>query len=332
MRHHSSATQSFREGKRWGYRVRALLAALLGLGVMTLTGCGGAGYSQDIEYEIAGGNTSGIYYSYAEQLAHALARDLNIAIEVAETQGSVDNLERVASGDALLGFAQGDTAADALIGTGSFSDPLDVQAVARVYDEFVHVVVPADSPLHTLEDLAGRTVSLGSASSGVQVIGTRVLEAAGVDQADIRELGLDGSVEAMLHGDLDAFFWVGGLPTPGLEELAAQMPIRLLSIDADIVERVNEGHAGVYQLADFPVGFYGLGEPVVTMTVPNYLVTSSTAPDPLIKNTLRVLFESRSTIASHVTAADYLDRRQAIFTGPLELHSGAAEYYVETRR
>lgn len=316
-------------------RLRALgVALLLAAGLGALTGCSvGQGPARP-GYEIAGGVSAGIYYDYGEQLAASLRGELGLDIEVAETQGSVDNLLRVASGQALLGFAQGDTAADAIIGHGRFGDPLPVRAVARVYDEYVHVVVPADSEVRTVSDLAGRRVSLGAENSGVQVIASRVLEASGVDLSSVEgpQLALDESIESMLRGELDGFFWVGGLPTPGIERLERSMPIRLLSIEADTVERVNAGHAGVYQPADLPVGIYTIDTPIITMTVPNYLVVAEGAPDELIYDVTRVLFDSRSRIALQVPAASYLDRRQAIFTGPIELHPGAAEYYIDARR
>ncbi|WP_024357410.1 TAXI family TRAP transporter solute-binding subunit [Leucobacter chironomi] len=307
----------------------ALATAMLGL-----TGCVGPVTTGNERFEIAGGGTTGVYYAYGEELAGALHRELGIDIAVEETHGSVDNLLRVAAGEALLGFAQGDTAADAVRGDGYFAEPLPVRAAARVYDEYVHLVVPAESEVRRIADLEGRRVSLGAPNSGVQVIATRVLASSDVATGRIEnpELGLDASIEAMQRGEIDAFFWVGGLPTPGIERLAEAMPIRLLSIEADTVDRVNEGHAGVYRLADFPVGVYGIETPAVTMTVPNYLIASEDAPEELIYDVVRVLFDSRQTIGRRVAAGEFLDRRQAIFTAPVELHPGAERYYVDARR
>ncbi|NLA65104.1 MAG: TAXI family TRAP transporter solute-binding subunit [Leucobacter sp.] len=285
-------------------------------------------------YQIAGGDPSGVYFNYAAGLAAAANDSGSARFEVAETQGSVDNLRRVGSGEAIVGFAQGDTTVDAVRGEGNFDSPLPVRAVARVYDEYVHLVVPADAAPRSVADLAGGIVSLGAENSGVQVIALRVLDAAGVPVESVTNLGLglEESIAAMQRGEIEAFFWVGGLPTPGIEQLQQTMPIRLLSIDADLVEQVNANHAGVYQLADIPVGFYGLDGTTVTMTVPNYLITAENAADELVSGLLRELFDAQADIAQQVPAASYLDRRQAIFTGPIELHPAAAQYYVDSRR
>ncbi|WP_017792225.1 TAXI family TRAP transporter solute-binding subunit [Leucobacter salsicius] len=313
----------------WRVTVAAAVIALLG----GLVGCGSGSPTATGPYVVAGGGKAGVYFTYAEQLALAASQSLNLDVTAAQTQGSVDNLQRVASGEALVGFAQGDTAADAISGTGAFAEPLPITALARVYDEYVHVVVPEDSDVHSIADLAGHTVSLGSEGSGVQVIATRVLEAAGVDPAEVPgpALGLDTSLGALKAGEIEAFFWVGGLPTPGIERMAKELPIRLLEVDTAIVERVNEGHAGVYRTAEFPENTYGVDRVTATMAVPNYLVASEAAPPELIRNIVRVLFEARTTIAAEVRAAALLDQREAIFTEPVPLHPGAAEYYRASR-
>lgn len=317
---------------RRGRHAAALVALLLGIGGVLLgglVGCGSGSPTVAGPYQVAGGVKAGVYYAYGDQLAQAAAEQLDIDISVEQTQGSVDNLERVASGEALVGFAQGDTAADAIAGSGAFTESLPVTALARVYDEYLQVVVPEGSSINGIDELVGHTVSLGAEGSGVQVIATRVLEAAGVDPTSVPgpALGLDTSLAALKSGEIEAFFWVGGLPTPGIERLAEDLPIRLLEVDAEIVERVNTGHAGVYRTAEIPANTYNIDDVTATMAVPNYLVSSATAPPDLIRSIVRVLFASRSSIAAEVRAAALLDRRDAIFTEPIPLHPGAFEFY-----
>ncbi|MGO2139985.1 MAG: TAXI family TRAP transporter solute-binding subunit [Leucobacter sp.] len=309
---------------------RALLSGLAAL-TLALSGCSAAANSAE-QLAIAGGASTGIYYSYGGALAGEL-RGEGLDAVVATTGGSVDNLLRVGRGEAILGFAQADAAADAISGVGAFDVPLPIEGVARVYDEYVQVVVPEGSPAEQIPDLAGLRVSVGEVNSGVTVISDRVLRAAGIDEGDFVpvRLGLDDSVAALARGDIDAFFWVGGVPTPGIQELSKTTPLRMLPIRPETVEKVNSGHAGVYRLSDFPVGTYGAVEPVETMTIPNYLVAAADAPERLVYEVARTLFESRTDTARTVPAAALLDRRQAIFTSPLPLHEGAAKYYVESR-
>lgn len=303
--------------------------------VFVLVMCGLAACSSrasewtDDEYVIAGGGSTGVYFDYGTHLAEELSGSLGIRMVTEETAGSVDNLLRVASGDALIGFAQGDAAADAVAGAGAFAEPLPVQAVARLYDEYVHVVVRGDSDIDGVADLAGRAVSLGAENSGVNVIAGRVLDAAGVDTASVRnpQFDLSASIRAMENGEIDGFFWVGGLPTPGIAALAERMPVRLLPVEQDWVIEVNDRYSHAYRPADVPAGMYGLEAATPTMAVPNYLITAESTPPAVVRDILAGLFDARPRIAQDVPAAALLDRRQAIFTGPVALHPGAVEFY-----
>lgn len=310
---------------------RTVLAAAVA--PLTVVGCvGDDDAAPDESYVITGGGTTGVYYNYAKSLAAAMSDQLDLAVTVLESNGSVENLWRLASGGALLGFSQGDTAVDAVAGREPFDEPVPIEAVARVYDEFVHVVVPADSDIDELEDLRGRRVSLGAHASGTEIIAERLLTAAqvSVGELDNAELGIDGSIDALRDREIEAFVWVGGLHTPGVSDLADDMPIRLVPVDAQ-VDKVNAEHDGVYRHAMVPKGVYQLTQSVATMAVPNYLVTLADAPDDLVYDTVRVLFGERLSIAQQVPSAALLDRRQAIFTEPMDLHEGATRYYRETK-
>ena len=314
--------------------LRRGLMALLLVPVLLLTGCGvfGGGDAEG-PHEIAGGFPSGIYYGYGQELATAMGEG-GVEITVVETDGSVENLRRVGGGESLLGFAQADTAADAVAGEGAFDQPMPIRAAARLYDEYVHVLVHADAEIDSLEDFAGRRVSLGAEDSGVSVVASRVLEAAGVtvDDVDDAELGLDGAISAMRRGTIEGFFWVGGVPTPGLDRLTETTPIRLIPIETAIAEEINAAHGGVYRTAEFPVGVYERTSPTPTITVPNLLIASEAAPDAVVEAALETLFASRMQMAQTVPAAALLDLRQAIYTMPIELHPGAVDYYRQTRR
>ncbi|WP_091225727.1 TAXI family TRAP transporter solute-binding subunit [Microbacterium sp. 3J1] len=313
---------------------RIAVAAATAVLLAALGGCGtkAADWSDD-RYAIAGGGHDGVYDAYGTQLAAELASALDVRVAAVESAGSVDNLLRVSAGDALIGFAQGDAAADAVAGTGAFAEPLPVRAIARLYDEYLHVVVRRDSDIDDLTDLEGRTVSLGAENSGVNVIAARVLDAANVDIAAVRDRQLDlaASIRALEAAEIEGFFWVGGIPTPGIAALAEATPVRVLPVEQSWVNEVNERYSHAYRPSDLPVGLYGLEESESTMAVPNYLVTAETTPAGVVKDVLGVLFDSRARIAEHVPAAALLDRTQAIFTGPVPLHPGATEYHREQR-
>lgn len=315
--------------------LRRLVAGVISVALLgTLAACSPrASEWTDGEYAIAAGGSTGVYFDYGSRLADELSAGLDLRMAAGETAGSVDNLLRVDSGEALIGFAQGDAAADAVAGAGAFDEPLEVRALARLYDEYVQVVVRGDSDVTSVQDLAGLTVSLGAENSGVNVIAARVLDAVGVDVASVRDpqLDLGESIMAMERGQIDGFFWVGGLPTPGIVKLSETTPVRLLPIEQDWVNEVNDRYSDAYRPADVPAGTYGIATSAATMAVPNYLVTAASTPDGVARDILSGLFDARLRIAGEVPTAALLDRRSAIFTGPVPLHPGAIDYYRDLR-
>ena len=318
-------------------RSRRILSTVLALiGMFMLNSCN----QQHDPVVIAGGNPGGVYHAYGSMLATELSANTGREATVVETDGSVENLQRIGSGEALLGFAQGDTVADALTGAGDFSEQLELAAVSRLYDEYVHIVVARDSEFVSISDLADARISLGSPGSGVQVIAHRILEAAGIragdglssdDVSDWVTLGTQQAAKALQSGEIDAFFWVGAIPTPGVSELAEAFPIRILPVTPDILDQLNADHADVYGLSELPRGTYGIDDGTRTMTIPNYLVTAADADRGEIREVANSLFAERAAIARQVPAAALLDIREAIFTGQLPLHPGAAEYYRSQR-
>lgn len=281
---------------------------------------------------ISGGGMTGIYYSYGGELGMVLSDRYGVSAEVLETGGSIENLQNLADGTSQLAFSAADAAADATAGREPFTESMPVLAVARVYDDFVHLVVPASSDIEVIQDLRGRTVSLGAEGSGTELIARRLLEAAGVAPNEIASpcLGIDESIDALRAGDIEAFFWSGGLPTPGVVELASDLPIRLVPLQ-DLVEAVRSEYGGGYRHGVVPEGTYGLRADVATMAVPNFLMVHADLADDVAYEIVETLFDERAEIALQVPAAALLDRSRAIFTEPVDLHPGALRYYRETK-
>ena len=294
-------------------------------------GCSSGPQTQRLS--IATGGTGGVYYVYGGALAQVLSRNLPGVEATAEvTAASVENLNFLAQGSADLGFSLADTAADGVAGRGRFPSALPVCALASLYDNVTHIVVPADSAVRAVADLRGRRVSTGSPNSGTEVIAERVLKAAGLDPArDItpERLGVSESAGALKDGKIDAFFWSGGLPTAAVTELAATpgLAIRLVS-DADLVPRLNEAHGPLYGLLDVPEGAYRGTQSVRVSTVRNLMMVRRDMPDDLAYRITRLMFEKKGELAATHPAARDLDPARAA-VAPVPFHPGAIRYFRE---
>ena len=128
-----------------------------------------------------------------------------------------------------------------------------------------------------MADLKGKRVSTGSPGSATEVMAFRVIEAAGLDKdKDMKRerLGVAESVNAIKDGKIDAFFWVGGLPTAAVTDLANTPNTKIKLIDhADVVAAMNKKYGNLYVEDAIPKDTYkGMDADNKQATVMNILV------------------------------------------------------------
>ena len=282
---------------------------------------------------LATGNTTGVYYQLGGGYADLITRHLPGYEARAEPTGaSVENITRVASGDMEIAFSLADTAADAVDGRGAFDkQPQPVRALARVYSNYTHVIVRADGKIRSFADLRGKRISTGSPKSGTDIIAGRLLTAGGIDPTrDIQRfnLSLPETVKRMRAKGLDAMFFSGGLPTPGVKDLLTSAPgtFRLLPLN-ELIEPLSARFGAVYTTATLPREVYGTPEPTPTITVANVILVAADMPEQLAYDLTRVLFTWQGELIQvHPEAANF-NRASAAATRPIPLHPGAQRFY-----
>ncbi|WP_201465525.1 TAXI family TRAP transporter solute-binding subunit [Janibacter melonis] len=314
---------------------RAVLAGLGGVLLPgTTAGCLGPSWQEvaATSVTIATGNRRGVFDLYGEALAEVLHRRLpSVSVRTLRTDASVTNLREVHRGRADLGFSLGDVAADALAGRGTTDEPLDLAALARTYDSFVHLVVRAGSSISELRDLRGRRVSIGAPGSGTRVVAWRLMSSVGLreDDLDPVEESLQPSADALAQGEIDAFFFVSGLPNTAVVELAERRDIRLVDL-GDLVRPLSRRYGAEFTPGGVPASTYDVPA-VETVSVKNYLVVRPGLDEALAYAITRVVFEDQAAIDHIAPGVPQPNVGAAIFTSPLPLHPGAARYFREQR-
>jgi TRAP transporter TAXI family solute receptor len=319
-------------------RRRSLLAGLLAAPLVPLAGCAAP---EDLsgklwhggELTIATGNTTGVFYvlgaGYAGLINHHLA---GYDATAAPTGGSIDNLQRLASGDVDIALTLAGAADDAYAGAGTWSGrPQPVRALARTYNNYEHVIARTDAGIATVAELRGHRISLGSPGSGTELLGRRLIAAAGLDPGtDIVALSmsLPQTTAAILDGSIDALIWSGGLPTPGIVDLFAkgQGKVRFLPIQ-ELLPKVDEKYPNLLDKAVIPKAAYGLPEDVPALTDANLLVVGDNMPADLAYQLTKVLFDYQQELAAIHPAASGIRRATAAATEPVPLHAGSQRYY-----
>ncbi len=285
----------------------------------------------DGRMSIATGGSGGVYQVYGGGVAEMLSE--NGHDTTAETtSASVDNLFLVADGDSDVAFSLADTAIDAVKGQEAFEQPEPLQALGTLYSNFTHVVAMKDSGITKIEDLKGKTVSIGAPNSGTEVIGLRLMEVAGLDpDNDVtrRAMGVGESTAALREGSIDAFVWSGGLPTGAITDLATTDDIVLLPLDR-YVPLLNERYGEAYQESEVEEGEYPGVPPTKTIAVPNLLMVRSDMDETLAHDLIKLMFDHKAELAEVHPSAEKLtlEDAQEVVAG-VELHPGAERYYQE---
>ena len=317
------------------FRLPAAVAAVAAL--TTAIWSGSAAAQAPKQWVIATGGTGGVYYPLGGGLANILGKSIPGVVATAQvTGGSVDNLRLLGTNKAQIAFSQVDAAWDAVQGKDKFANgKLDIKALAVLYPNHMHVVTIASTGLKTVASLKGRRVSTGSTGSATEVFANRVLEAAGLDHArDVRKerLGVAESVNAMKDNKIEAFFWVGGLPTAAVTDLAATPGTKIQMIDyADLVDKMNAKYGPLYSATTIPQATYkGMDADNKNIAVWNILAVNGAMDDATAYEITKVLFEKQPDLALvHAEGRNFGPKVQSNANAGIPFHPGAIKYLGE---
>ncbi len=320
---------------------RKLTGAALGLvTALALTACGGqqqrsqAGSGADESscdagegrVSIATGNSTGVYFVVGGGLAQLINDETELQATAAETGASVQNIQQLVAGTYDVAFSLADTAANAINGTGSFTEKQPIAALARIHTNYTQVIVRKASGIKDVAGMKGKRVSTGSPKSGTEVIANRLLEAAGLNpQTDVaaQRLDLTKTVDGMKDGSIDALFWSGGLPTPGITDLltTARNEVTFIDISGELpkMKEISE----VYEEGVIPAATYGLPTDTKTIVVPNMLLVRDDLDANLACVLTKTLFDRKPQLEQAVSAAKGINLDTARNTAPVPLNRGA---------
>ena len=315
---------------------RGLRNAMAAACAMLAIAAAPVGAQQGTRISITTGGTGGVYYPLGGGMANVLSKyvpGLSATAEV--TGGSIDNLKLINAGKSEVAFSMVDAGWDAYQGLDKFKDgKVSARTLMVLYPNKMHVVTIDGTGIARLSDLKGKRVSLGSPGSGTEIMALRVLEAVGIDgRKDLRQerLGVAESVNAIKDRKIDAFFWVGGLPTAAVTDLAATPGIKMRLVDHDeATEGMNKRYGPLYVKSTIPAGTYpGQDKASTNVDVWNILVSSDKMSDELAYTIVKTLFDKKAELVAVHQEAKNIDLKSQQGSSPIPFHPGARKYFAE---
>lgn len=295
--------------------------------VVAVAACGGEGRVQFLS--LGTGSTGGIYYP----LGGAIASRLSIADSVRQytaevSGGSVENVNRLGAGQTDIAMAIASTVYQAQRGEGDFEQAISgLRAVAPLYPNLTHILVPGASEARSVADFAGLRVSVGAAGSGTEQLSRHLLAGHGLTYDDIspRYLSFTESSSALRDGAIDAAIISVGYPAAAVLEASTTGSIRLLGVDPETLAEMLAEHP-YYSAGDIPAGAYpGVDATVPTLMVMNWIVAMETLDGEVVEILLNIMQDDRVSLEQVHPMAKQIDL-SLLESPPIPLHPAAQQW------
>ncbi|MEJ8835762.1 TAXI family TRAP transporter solute-binding subunit [Ramlibacter sp. AN1133] len=309
--------------KKWAVGLAAVLAFA------------GAAHAQQF-FRIGTGGTAGTYYPVGGMIANAVSQPGKIVATAQASNGSLANVNAIASGSLEAGLSQSDVATWAFTGTGAFEGKPkvpDLRLIANLYPESIHLVVKKGSGIRSVADLKGKRVALDEPGSGTLIDARMVLAAYGVKESDIKPdyIKPNQAGDKLKDGSLDAFFFVGGAPAGAIAELASSgVGIELVPLGGPQAQALLKSSPW-FAVDHIPAGTYKDVPAVDTLAVGAQLVTSVKVPADTVYQITKAMYSesTQKTLAAGHAKGKFITKENAVKGAGIPFHPGAEKFYKE---
>jgi uncharacterized protein len=244
-----------------------------GITVIVLNSCS----FQPDSVTLSSGAAHGFYNHLAQQIQNSTQTTVGLSIEHLDSQGSLQNLERLLAGKVDFAIVQLDVANKAM-------RERKAQGVAILAHEVVQIVVRKDSGLTTFADLQGKRVAVGSPGSGIRFTATKLIKA---ENLSIQEdpSSFNEAFQKLRYGKVDAVIYVGSLGSSQnlRQQFVENSNLKFLPLNTALINHLTVYDPGSYQSATLPIGTYTARPPVPDEPIPTLSTATVLVTRPKVK-------------------------------------------------
>lgn len=302
---------------------------------MTLFFVLSASFAQAIELRLVTGPIGGSWYPLGGAIAELVkTRIPGVTISVGPG-GGISNVMAIEAGKADLAFGVLASTLDGLAGREPFRRKIqNVRHVATLYRQYFQIVAFADSGIHSVADLRGKTIIPGPRGFTGEQMTRHLLQVYGLSYRDVRKVhhvGYSDAVSLMKDRHADVFLAITTIPAPSILDLASTRKIRLLGLPEGKIralQRINPG----YVRRVIPKGIYpGLEADVVTIGTTTDLLVSANLPEDLVYQITKVVVEGKEELSLVVPDMKGVRPQEMAPDIGVPYHPGALRYYREIK-
>ncbi|MCQ4054559.1 TAXI family TRAP transporter solute-binding subunit [Aeromonas sp. SG16] len=286
---------------------------------------------------IATGGEQGIYYQVTSEfcrLAHKTDPQISCALQA--TSGSMENLQRLRSGESRYAMVQSDWLYQASQGSGPFANAAQtgLRALFATHAEPFTIVIRADGDISSLEQLKLAPIDMGLKGSGTRQTALALFNLLGAKEQDLDLKSMANAAEALCSKQIDAYGLVMGHPNRIVLDTAKRCAIQFLPVDGALRDQLIKG-VRYYQRSQVPARIYpGNLKATPTFAIAATLVTNATTPEEEVYNLTRAMLAQQTKFNEQTYGYANMFHQARNKTGPvlsIEQHPGAARYFAELK-
>ena len=306
---------------------------------VVLTACSGGDGDQagpDRQFiSIGTAPVGGVFYTVGGAVADVVTQassDLNWRVSAESTGGSMENIRRLDSGEIQFGISNSSITYFAVRGQEGWEKAFSVKSVMTLFPNVAMFVTRQDSGIASIQDLAGKRVSIGPQGAGFEYFVRPLVQGHGLTFDDFETVfaGQQSSVDYLGDGSIAAAFLGGGVPTASITSAASSMDIKLVPFGEtekqELVNRYPFFHSAV-----IPAGTYrGQDSDYSGLNVGSaHIIVHTDTDEQLVYEFTKRLYENRAAVAEKHRAARAINPQNVVAETGTEFHPGAIRYYQE---
>ncbi|HEH9418666.1 TPA: TAXI family TRAP transporter solute-binding subunit [Aeromonas sobria] len=286
---------------------------------------------------IGTGGEQGIYHQITKEfcrLAHEVDEQLKCALQ--GTSGSIENLQRLKSGESSYAMVQSDWLYQASKGLGPFATQPqpELRALFASHAEPFTIVIRADGDITSLEQLKFAPIDMGLKGSGTRQTALTLLNQLGAQEQDLDLKSTANQSDALCSKQIDAFALVMGHPNRIVLDTAKRCAVRFLPIEGATRDLLLKG-VKYYQRSQVPARIYpGNLKATPTFAIAATLVTNAAMPEESVYRLTKAMLTQQTKFNEQTYGYANMFHRARNKIGQvlsIEQHPGAAKYFEELK-
>lgn len=310
---------------------------LIAMSLMIFSGCGGSTGKSVEKAQMRIMSTAGGDKYFLTTGISKISNDSKLPIKVVHqtVAGDVEALRRIKAKTADIGMTSLFVTLMSYDGKYTFSKEGAFKEMRLLFPgppAAAQFAVRGDSKIKTFDDIKDKT-RMATFLGAAQVYTRLVLEGYG------KKEGVDFVFVPSNYNDMadqikdkavDVIQFWSGAPCPQGQNIEADVPIRILSVNGKVMESIKkELDPAVYPLVIKAGTYKGQTEDATVPVTPTYFIARADANEGVIYNFTKLVLENLDALAKIHPVAKEIDTNKITRGLPIPFHSGAEKYLKE---